>query len=250
MRATYDSESFGRFFDSRLCVNQLLKDLPPKTVEAFDHLRQTTSYPEGSIIFAEGQQPRGVYLLRQGRAKLVLDLSSKRERFVRIAEPGEVLGLSATIAEEPYEISVEALTPCRVDFISRKEFSRLLHAHPEVCFRVVQLLGQNLHGSYEHVRLFNKAPSAAAKLAQLLLKWCEEAEETSEGWRLKIPLTHESIARRIGTSRETVTRTFGEFKNQQIVSLEGSTLLICKRTELEKLTQLGLQNPLTHLTPL
>lgn len=235
MRATYDSESLDRFFDTRLSVNQLLKDLPPEIVQAFDSLKETNAYPKGSTIFAEGQTSRGVYVLSQGRAKLVIDPCRKRERIVRLAEPGEVLGLSATIADEAYEVSVEALTACRADFINRKEFLRLLHEQPQICFRVVQLLGQNLHVSYDHFRLFERAPSAAAKLAHLLLGWYEEAEKTGDGTHLKMPLTHESIARIIGTSRETVTRTLGEFKNKQIINIEGSILMILDRSALRAL---------------
>jgi CRP-like cAMP-binding protein len=83
-------------------------------------------------------------------------------------------------------------------------------------------------------------------LRDLPLNWCEEADKTKDGRQLKLPLTHERIARMIGTSRETVTRTFGEFKNRQIVSLEGSTLLIRKRAELEKLTKLDPHKLLPH----
>jgi CRP/FNR family transcriptional regulator len=246
MRSTSHSGSLDRFLDSKVCVNQVLGDLPPEIVQAFEIVKRIGSYPKGSTIFSEGQQPRGVYVLSQGRGKLVLDASGERKRIIRIVETGEVLGLSAAIADKPHEVSLETITDCRVDFISRKEFLRLLQEQPEICFRVVQLLGRNLHASYEHFRLLDKAPSAAAKLAQFLLNWCEEADKTKNGRRLKLPLTHERIARMIGTSRETVTRTFGEFKNRQIVSLEGSTLLIRKRAELEKLTKLDPHKPLPH----
>src|SRR3982750_4308545 len=126
MRSTNHSGSFDHFFDSKLCMNQLLQDLSPETVQAFESVKQTSSYPKGSIIFNEGEPPQGVHLLCQGRAKLVLNLDRKRERIVRIAEPGEVLGLSATIAGEPYEVSVETLTRSQIEFISHADLLRLL----------------------------------------------------------------------------------------------------------------------------
>src|SRR5689334_1809735 len=106
MRSTNHSRSIDHFFDSGLCVNQMLQDLSPGAVQAFETFKQAISYPKGSIVFAEGEPPRGVHLLCQGRAKLVLDRGRKRERIVRLAGAGEVLGLSATIAGEPYELSV------------------------------------------------------------------------------------------------------------------------------------------------
>jgi CRP/FNR family cyclic AMP-dependent transcriptional regulator len=248
MRSTNHSESLDHFFDPKLCVNQLLQDLSPEAVQAFESIKRTSDYRKGSIIFAEGEPPQGVYLLCQGRAKLVLQLHRKQERIVRIAEPGEILGLSATIAGEPYEVSAETLTDSQMDFINRQDFLRLLQEQTDICFRAVQLLGQNLHVSYEQFRHFDRAPSAAAKLAHLLLSWCGEAEETNDGVRLKLPLTHENIARLIGTSRETVTRTFGEFKAKQIVHLKGSTLFIRQKAELEKLSQAELRHHLPAIS--
>lgn len=252
MRSTNHSGSLDHFFDSRLSVKQLLKDLSPETIEAIKRAKRTRSLPKGALIFSEGDAPAAVYLLRQGQAGLVLELGRKREQVVRVVEAGEVLGLSATIANEPYEVSVKTLSRARVDFIDRQKFLSLLHEQPEVCFRVVQLLGENVHVSCDLFRHYDKAPSASAKLARLLLSWCEEAEETKDGWRLKLPLTHENISRIIGTSRETVTRLFSQFREQQIVCPEGQTLLIRQRAKLESLTQAGFHSlRLTHpsLTP-
>jgi len=48
-----------------------------------------------------------------------------------------------------------------------------------------------------------------------------------------LPLTHEEIAEFIGTTRETVSRTLSEFRSRRLVVLEGSTLMISNRKELE-----------------
>jgi CRP/FNR family transcriptional regulator len=226
MRSTYHAETIDNFFDSKLCARQLLADLRPEAQEQFEALKRAKDFPAGSNIFAEGEPPEGVFVLNRGQAKLILNSNGQREQIVRVAGPGELLGLSATIADEPYEVTARALSPCRMDFISRAKFLNFLHEHGEACFRIVQLLGQTLHESYEQFRLFERTPSAAVKLAYVLLNWSEEGEKTSEGIRLNIPLTHEGIARMIGTSRETVTRAFGDFKSRQIISVEGSTLLI------------------------
>lgn len=247
MRSTNHSGLLDHFFDSKLSSNQLLEGLSPEAAEAFEAVKQTTSYAKGSILFAEGEPPEGVYLLSQGRVKLVLDRGRKRERIVRIAGPGEVLGLSATISGEPCEVSVETLAQSRVGFISRADFLRLLQDYSEICFRAVQLLGQNLHVSYEQFRHFDQTPSAAAKLAHLILSWSEEAGGPTNGEAcLRLPLTHEGIAHMIGTSRETVTRTFGKFRDRKIIRLEGSQLSIRNKAELESFIKLDSPSPLTH----
>ena len=75
----------------------------------------------------------------------------------------------------------------------------------------------------EQLRTVGLAASAHEKLAKLLLDWTADGSGAKDG-RVTVPLTHEEIAECIGSSRETVTRTFSEFKSQRLVTLKGSTL--------------------------
>ncbi len=239
MRPNTNAEPINNNQDSKSLANQLLEGLSQEAARAFEEMKQTNTYPSGATLFTEGGAPLGIYILREGRAKLILNPDKNRAQIIRISEPGEVLGLSAAIANEPYEMTVETLAPCRIDFVSRKELLRYLHEQPEVCFRVVQLLGQTLHESYEQFCLYDKSLSAATRLAYVILNWCNEGVETREGIRVTIPLTHEGIARMIGTSRETVTRTLSKLKSKRILAIDGSSLLIRKKAELEKLVQIN-----------
>jgi CRP/FNR family transcriptional regulator len=72
-------------------------------------------------------------------------------------------------------------------------------------------------------------------MARLLLEWATDGEPTQDGIRIKVSLTHEEMAQLIGTSRETVTRVLGEFRDKQLAQLRGSTLLIKNKAALEKL---------------
>jgi CRP/FNR family cyclic AMP-dependent transcriptional regulator len=75
--------------------------------------------------------------------------------------------------------------------------------------------------------------SAPQKLAKLLLDWSVGAEPTSVGSRITMRLAHEEIAEFIGSTRETVTRTLSDFRSRQLVTLNGSSLMISNREGLE-----------------
>ena len=79
------------------------------------------------------------------------------------------------------------------------------------------------------------APSSAGKLAKLLLSWTPGNLNGDREVRVRSVLTHEEMAQMIGASRETVTRVLSDFKRKQIIKLEGSTLVIRNRPELEEL---------------
>lgn len=151
-----------------------------------------------------------------------------------IVEPGEALGISATISGLPYEITAEAIEPCQANFVRKEDFTRLLSENVEACLSVAQQLSRNYHKAYSQIRSLGLSSTAAQKLANLLLDWCSsKGNGNSQSYRLKMRLTHEEIAEMIGTSRETVSRLFKDFKMREIIRLEGSNLVVVDRSKLE-----------------
>ena len=117
----------------------------------------------------------------------------------------------------------------------REDFQRFLQTHADACLSAAQHLSQNCQSAYEMIRSLGLSHSVSEKLARLLLEWSSEGEETKDGIRIKVALTHEEMAQLIGTSRETVTRLLGEFRDKHLAQLHGSTLLIKNKAGLEKL---------------
>jgi CRP/FNR family transcriptional regulator, cyclic AMP receptor protein len=211
-------------------------DLPPAALQVFEGIKYATAYPRGAVLFVQGQLPRGIFVLCKGSVKLALGSPSGSTAIVKLAEPGEVLGLSATISDKPYEMTAETIDPCQVNFVKRDDFLRFLKDDVEACFKVAEQLSEKYHNACEEVRSLGLSHSAAEKLAKLLLEWSSKNRESAkaEPW-LKLRLTHEEIAQMIGTSRETVSRVFADFKKQRLIRQNGSTLVIPDRVALKSL---------------
>nr|MDQ3820993.1 Crp/Fnr family transcriptional regulator [Acidobacteriota bacterium] len=206
-------------------------------MQGLESIKLTNIYPKGAVLFFEGQSPRGVYMLCQGRVKLSVCSADGKQLILRIVEPGEMLGLSATVSNLQYKATAETLETCQVNFIKKEDFLRFLNEHGEACFKVAQHLSQNYHTAYVQIRSLGLSSSAMEKLTRLLLEWCDSGGmRTEQGIRLKLGLTHEEIARMIGTSRETVSRLFSELKNRQTINLKGSNLIVRDRAALESIT--------------
>lgn len=211
--------------------------LPQPSLEELEKVKYASAYPQGAVLFVEGQAPRGVYVICSGRVKLSTTSRDGKTLILRIAEPGEVLGLHATVSGKPYELTAETLQPCQLDFIRREDFLRFLQHHADACLNAAQHLSQNCQSAYEMIRSLGLSHSVSEKLARLLLEWSTEGDQTKEGIRIKVSLTHEEIAQLIGTSRETVTRTLGEFRQKKLAQLRGSTLVILNKTALEQMIE-------------
>jgi CRP/FNR family transcriptional regulator, cyclic AMP receptor protein len=210
-------------------------DLPKGSLEELEKVKYASAYPQGAVLFVEGQAPRGVYIVCSGRVKLSTTSREGKTLILRMAQAGEVLGLHATVSGKPYELTGETLQPCQLDFVRRDDFLRFLQHHGDACLNAAQHLSQNCQNAYEMIRSLGLSHSVGEKLARLLLEWASDGETTKEGVRIKISLTHEEIAQLIGTSRETVTRVLSEFREKKYAHLRGSTLMIMNRAGLEKL---------------
>jgi len=191
-------------------------ELPKGSLEDLEKIKYASAYPQGAVLFLEGQPARGAYIVCSGRVKLSTASQDGKTLILRIAEPGEVLGLHATVSGKPYELTAETLQPCQLDFIKRDDFMRFLQNHAEACLNAAHHLSQNCQDAYEMIRSLGLSHSVSEKVARLLLEWANGGENTKDGIRIKVSLTHEEMAQLVGTSRETVTRVLGEFREKHL----------------------------------
>ncbi len=236
MPSPYNLDVSYSCVDCKVRPERMFCNLSKEAVQSLDAVKFTGVYPKGSLLFIEEEQPRGVFMLCSGRVKLTTSSSQGKTLILKVAEPGELLGLSAAILGRPYEVSAETVEPCQVNFIKREDFLRFLSEYTEVSMHTAQQLSEKYHSAQKEIRSLGLSQSAREKVAKLLLDWCiSGGEDTPRGVRLKVLLTHEEIAQMIGTTRETITRLFSELKKKKVIEIKGSTVLITNRSALEKL---------------
>ena len=205
------------------------------SLDAFNQIKQAAIFPAGVVIFVEGQTPRGIFMLCRGQAKLCTTSRDGKALILRIAKPGEVLGLDAIVTGKPYQVTVQTMQPCQLNFVNREDFLRFLHEHSDACLRAVQQISRDCRHAYEVVRSIGLSNSVSGRVARFLLASATGEPATNGVVRVRLALTHEDIAQLTGTSRETITRTLSEFRKKDIVELKGATLIIHNRPALERL---------------
>lgn len=208
--------------DGQSPENLFLRDFP-----GFEGTKLRGIRPRGSVIFSEGQPAKGVYVLCTGRAKVSISSSEAKTVILRIAQPGDLLGVNAVLKGLPHEATVETLERCQVDFISCPDFLKILDNSKAARLWLTRALSSESSELVERARSLLLSQSAAEKLAGLLVKWCDEQGEVApEGIRVNPGLTHEEIAQMICASRETVTRLFADFRRKDIVSFGSNAIFV------------------------
>ena len=132
-----------------LLADNLFCDLMAKSLKSLDKIKQTKRFKKGVCFFSRGDMPHFIYMLREGEAELLLNDELKNINIARLIEPNEIFGLTEAIVNLPYETDAETIKSCICECIGREDFIHFLEGEPEVCFRLVQLLGLNLQKSYQ-----------------------------------------------------------------------------------------------------
>jgi CRP/FNR family transcriptional regulator, cyclic AMP receptor protein len=204
-------------------------------LQAFNTASHLSTYPGGAVLFVERQNPRGAFVLCSGKVKLSTTSRDGKVLIVKMAEAGEVLGLSAVVSGTCYEVTAETEAPCQVNFIEREALLRLMEKYGELGLHTAQALSADFQTTYRDIHDLVLARSCSGKLAKLLLSWTPSREKHTLDSEIRIQngVTHEGMAQMIGTSRETVTRLLSDLKKRELIRREGSTLVIRNRTALE-----------------
>lgn len=208
----------------------------PGVLRSVDEVSHHTIMPAEAVLFVEGQKPRGIFVVCSGTVKLSTGSKEGKVLILKQAKAGEVLGLSAAISGTAYEMTAETATDCQLNFIGRQDLMNLLQKQSEAGMHAALWLSREFQGAYRDIHDLVLARSSSGKLARLLLS-CVPRGVVAEPKELHLRsiMTHEEMAQRIGSSRETVTRLLTVLKKKRLIRLEGTRLVIRDRTGLEAL---------------
>jgi CRP/FNR family cyclic AMP-dependent transcriptional regulator len=237
MRAPYGLNILDNCLTCPVRGAHLFCNLSLQAGQRLNEIKSTAVYPKGAMLFIEGQQARGVFVLCTGKVKLSTTSRDGKTIITKISEPGDVLGLNAVVSSVPYEVTAEMMEPGQANFIPRDSLLQMPKDYPEAAMRMAQQLSRNYFTAYEEIRTLGLAASPSEKFAKLLLSWSTKTAQEDGSAQVRLTLTHEEVAEIIGTTRETVSRLFSEFKKKQLMQLKGATLVIRSRGALERIVQ-------------
>ncbi|WP_305042197.1 Crp/Fnr family transcriptional regulator [Geoalkalibacter sp.] len=183
------------------------------------------------FFFAE-EPSDNIFLVKQGRVKLIRSSPEGREIILDILGPGEIFGELALAGEERRSHSAEALDDALVCIIAREDFEDLLRRHPEMALRVLKLVG--LRRRELEMRLEDLVfRPLAGRLAITLLWQAQRLGVTEDDGSIRIPLSQKDLAYLIGASREAVAEQLSEMKRLGLVRTSYRTIRIADRAALK-----------------
>ena len=210
----------------------LFSKLDDSELVRFAELTREKAYPKGSVIVFEDDPGDSLFVVRQGRVKVVLIGEDGREVILGVLGVGEHFGELSLIDDMPRSAHVIAMEDTNLLVLRRDDFRRRVESNPAVAWALLAELARRLRraDSKIHGLALLDVPG---RIAKLLLDFAQEgASETIEK-----PLTHQTIAHMIGASRETVSRTVRDFQNQGLIRVERRRISVANRPALKQLAQ-------------
>ncbi len=208
-------------------------NLDAKALGEFNSLGINSEAATGAILFEEETPVSSVYVVCHGRVKLFSTSRQGKTLILKIAIPGDVLGLGAVMSGMHYEVTAESLEPVQLKIVPRDDFLAFIYKYGEASVHAAQALSAEYRTAFFDARRLALSESSASRLASLLLEWGRAASRGKTDMRFTMALTHEDLANLIGTSRETVTRMLSKFKRDNLIQVRGATIVILAPDKLE-----------------
>lgn len=215
-----------------LATVPLFSRLDPGELARFAEVTREKHYPKASVILFEDDPGDSLYIVREGRVKVVLVGEDGREVILGMLGVGEHFGELSLIDDQPRSAHVIAMEDSLLLVLRRDDFRRRVDASPQVAWSLLIELSRRLRradGKIGGLVLLD----VPGRIARLLLDFAAE----HDGTKIEKPLTHQTIAQMIGASRETVSRAMREFQDDGWIAVERRTISIANRAALEQRAQ-------------
>lgn len=204
----------------------IFAELDETQINALNRRFVSREVARDEVVFEEGSPARGLAVIAHGAVRIYKSSAEGREQVLAVERAGN------TVAEIPlfdggsYPASVAAIEDSELLFLSRRDFEALCREHPQVPLQVLAAVGRRLRqlvGIIEELSF----RTVRHRLAALLVELAESSgRRTSEGLEFTLSITNQDVAARIGTVRELVSRTLGQFEGARLIERRGRSILV------------------------
>jgi CRP-like cAMP-binding protein/CheY-like chemotaxis protein len=197
-----------------------------KTLIAGRKIRQVK---KKQVLYYEGDNPQGIYLVLDGSVKTIKLAEDGRELMTGLYKPEDYLGVNALLLDEPFTETAEAVEDTAVCLLQKNTITTLLNKYPEIATQFLKILANNIREKEE--QLIELAYNSVRKrLAQVLIRLSKQSSDPA-----KFKISREELASMAGIATETVSRTLTDFKVEGLIEKKGANIQVLDLNRLIKM---------------
>ncbi len=204
----------------------LFSGLADNDLETLAQVAIHRSFPRESVIFWEGREAQGFYILLQGNIKLVKSSLDGKEFIIRLVNPGETFGEAAVLAESVYPVTAICLEDCQSLFFPKVDFLDLLTSSPRLARNMLATMSRLLYHLTRQLEDLS-LKEVSARLARYILEKCWETHgKIATGLTFDLPISKTHLAAYLGTISETLSRTLARLKSLEAITVDKGRITI------------------------
>jgi CRP/FNR family transcriptional regulator, dissimilatory nitrate respiration regulator len=189
-----------------------------------------------AILFSEGEEARGFYVILSGKMKLFKISPDGKEQILHIVSAPDAFAEAALFLEGKYPAFAEALSESHLFFFPRREFVQLVERNPQLSINMIVSLSLYLKrfaSLIEELSLKEVSSRIAKYLIDLSMRRAKDGKSVKE---VELDLSKTQLALKLGTISETLSRTLAKMKARGIIDVQRNKILILNREALEELS--------------
>jgi len=213
----------------------IFNGLPDDQITAIKQIAIEKKVTKGEILFSEGDEGKGFFVIAEGRLKVFKVSPDGKEQILHILGRGQPFGEVSVFAGQRFPANAQALESSRVFFLPRSGIVNLIAANPSLALNMLAVMSKKLRQFAVQIENLS-LKEMPARLASYLIYLAEE-QGVDEVITLKI--SKGQLASILGTIPETLSRIFARLSGQNLIRVEGKKITLLDRSGLEELAEFG-----------
>ena len=180
-------------------------------------------FRRGEIMVEQGHLSPALYILLNGRARVLASDHRGREVILAVLDPGDHVGEMSLIDSEPASATVRAEVPTDTLMLSRADFARCLPETTSLSFAIMRGLVRRLRAADRQIESLALL-DVYGRVARTLV---EMSDLDAEGRVIRHKVSRQDMAKVVGASREMVSRVMKDLEGRGAIETrpDGSVVL-------------------------
>lgn len=204
--------------------NSIFKHLNREELDLLNFEKSVEQFPRGTVIYREGSRINGCYCIHKGIIKVFKTGIDGKEQIIRFAQPGDLIGFRSVLSNELACTTAEVLDEAITCYIPSETLVHLVKSNGNFSMELMQITCKELGEANAYITDIAQK-TVRERLAEILIHLKNDFG-LDDNQVLQISLTREELANIVGTATESVIRLLSEFKQDQLIELNGRKIRI------------------------
>jgi len=212
----------------------LFSGLAPEEIEKIGDIAQEKKYKKNEVIFSEGEEAKGFFIVIAGRIKIYKISPDGKEKIIYLPTAGETFAEAALFSGGKYPAYAETLGSSILLFFPKDRFIKLIEKNPQLSLNMLGNLSQFLH-KYNRMIEELSFQDVSSRLARYFIRLWEKGGKNQE-MEIELEMSKTQLASHLGTISETLSRTLKKFKDHHLIDVKKNRIRLIDFDKIEAIS--------------